>query len=816
MEDLVDQMLNPSEAQWEQLVESVRAMPRSRLPHLWAGILGRLATNPPPIKGDVSQDQWIQLCHAQYREVYRCALRDAGVESNESSLAPSSDPEKMVESVEKLREALANQVDTAGLVTGLRDAVDAVKANDVKAVLGEQKTQLSSIEAEVKNLQIAMATDKTVLGSIDTEIKNLSSIQAEVAKLSSIEVEMSKLGSIEVEMSKLGLIEAGMAKLGPIEAGMAKLGLIQTEVSKLSSIESKVAILTYMETEIGKLDALAIAMPSVQAKIDEIKAKVDAAKSLEIQEVKDLFTAHTDTMILKQREHLAAHLNYVSETLDRNFQLIRKKLNDYLNHFRSQQDDYEDAVCVYLETMLTFFVTMLTTMKALDVSVSKQDHFMHTIQGDVETMKGILSVLSASNTETAAKTVEVSNLIQQFVQAEAEKSNADRAAILQALKDLDAKVGGVQEAHARTEALAQEFKSLKDSMAVVLEPLTNHVLTLQTTTNALETAIESRVGALGTTVSAMDRQVGLLLGRMNKAENDIEKIKKDADANQTVFEELRHQEHTQPPPAPVVQPPPTQAPVVEPESGMTQSINEAMWRNDWPVADQEKQLAEYKDLGVLTKTLNRKTFNYIPVLVSASDRNSANLYLEAVSRELLFKPNAESNEKSVGNVIFGKDEYKKIVNDNRLSTLKKTYSANWLVIRDEHEVIWVNKSVALEIGMEILGETLKDIPGGEQKVKDMEKKVEEINAIPFSLLVLGLDRRMILHLSTVPCPNKVKISNGFVSFSGVQNGFFSLSERLYERITPHTAPKPGILYLRESLPSTSWDPDSFFRNFQLT
>jgi len=73
---------------WQQVTEEIRFMPRHQIPMLWAALLRRLAVDPPRIpNSDITPAQWLDLCKAQYHELYRCALRDAGLNesANESS-----------------------------------------------------------------------------------------------------------------------------------------------------------------------------------------------------------------------------------------------------------------------------------------------------------------------------------------------------------------------------------------------------------------------------------------------------------------------------------------------------------------------------------------------------------------------------------------------------------------------------------------------------------------------------------------------------------------------------------------------------------
>jgi|GEM_PF-5565053 len=114
MDQLLDllALYGHSESQWEQAVQLVRTLPRHEIPQLWGLLLERLATRPPHIVGEVSQDQWLKLCFARTREVYRCALRDAGIDGNETMIdyrgargGSNADP-GLRETVEKLRLAL--------------------------------------------------------------------------------------------------------------------------------------------------------------------------------------------------------------------------------------------------------------------------------------------------------------------------------------------------------------------------------------------------------------------------------------------------------------------------------------------------------------------------------------------------------------------------------------------------------------------------------------------------------------------------------------------------------------------------------------
>lgn len=80
MDDIVNTLLCAScEEEWQSVVWEVQSLPSRMRAQLWGAMLTRLARNPPPITGDISSDQWMNLCREHYREIYTCVLRDAGI-----------------------------------------------------------------------------------------------------------------------------------------------------------------------------------------------------------------------------------------------------------------------------------------------------------------------------------------------------------------------------------------------------------------------------------------------------------------------------------------------------------------------------------------------------------------------------------------------------------------------------------------------------------------------------------------------------------------------------------------------------------------
>ena len=70
MDEVVEKLVSQNVTLWDEALREVEQYDRYEQTQLWHSMLKRLANNPPPIQGEVSQDQWFTICQAHYRELF--------------------------------------------------------------------------------------------------------------------------------------------------------------------------------------------------------------------------------------------------------------------------------------------------------------------------------------------------------------------------------------------------------------------------------------------------------------------------------------------------------------------------------------------------------------------------------------------------------------------------------------------------------------------------------------------------------------------------------------------------------------------------
>ena len=167
MDDLADMIANIHTApkpddDWNHITRQIREMPSYRLPQLWRSLLRNLAREPPEMPpGDITPDQWMTMCQAQYYELYRCACRDAGMEV--TSVGNSGGR------VEGSAGVNTSSIDLSAITSQLAQIRDSqfkrdiaeMATNSVKSVVDQYISSADERHAELSRMLAEMKTQQT-------------------------------------------------------------------------------------------------------------------------------------------------------------------------------------------------------------------------------------------------------------------------------------------------------------------------------------------------------------------------------------------------------------------------------------------------------------------------------------------------------------------------------------------------------------------------------------------------------------------------------------------------------------------------------
>jgi DNA repair exonuclease SbcCD ATPase subunit len=154
-EELVDllTMSSHSEQQWEAMVTKVRKLTPAQRTSLWSQVVDRVAERPPPIRGDVSQDQWMQLCLGRINQTFVGVVSEAGAVPQVVASAGAAAPAPMASSAAgvdlraladlRTRVEALERHSTSAADTGERDRLLA----EIKALQGRAESQAVSIQS---------------------------------------------------------------------------------------------------------------------------------------------------------------------------------------------------------------------------------------------------------------------------------------------------------------------------------------------------------------------------------------------------------------------------------------------------------------------------------------------------------------------------------------------------------------------------------------------------------------------------------------------------------------------------------------------
>ena len=185
-DELVDLLTREghSEAQWERMVGLMEGLSSARQASVWSQVVNRVAERPPPIVGDVSQDQWTKLCLGKFKKTYLGAMSDASPVAPKASAPAVSGGGggailRRVEALEaKVQELQGPKVDQGKVEELQRQVAELTKQH------GEELAKSSGEAEELKKkLEEGQAQLQAAQAQSEGSGKEVERLKAEVADL---------------------------------------------------------------------------------------------------------------------------------------------------------------------------------------------------------------------------------------------------------------------------------------------------------------------------------------------------------------------------------------------------------------------------------------------------------------------------------------------------------------------------------------------------------------------------------------------------------------------------------------------------------
>ena len=179
----MDGMLSGDPALWESTVDTIQALPRKQHADLWGAMLSRLARDPPPIQGDLSQDQWLNLCREHYRELYACAtnkqptqyvnMESGAVQGAAHGGAP--DLGNLTRPLNEIRVAVERVGDPVEAVRAMNQPLTQIR--DLILRLGDPGAEIRGLAAPVEEVRQSVAALQDPIPDIRSMLQSLDAIR---------------------------------------------------------------------------------------------------------------------------------------------------------------------------------------------------------------------------------------------------------------------------------------------------------------------------------------------------------------------------------------------------------------------------------------------------------------------------------------------------------------------------------------------------------------------------------------------------------------------------------------------------------------
>lgn len=838
-----------SESEWHDVVCGVQGLSRRQLPELWKHMLQRLAHSPPPICGDVSADQWVAMCMAQYREVYRCALKDAGVDNESIDVCCSKHGATVgrqgvdiTTGVENLSKVLSQAAAEATKAT--TDAVTALTGvADIGRKLTDLETKSQSIETLVKESRAALEQlDKSVVGMdfkgvetrVDDVLKQEAAMAAEITKLNpqlaAMVAEDQRIYAFLLGLEKQGrdmtarldtdfmtMKDKQTALLSKLELGDIETMRLQSTLgdihSKLIEIDNKPGTENLVSRWDGLFDGMRHDMTSIRTDITGGLSDLNNSQRESVFAVKGMCTRFYDTFsagVLAEQE-----LNQLTSTFERlcdslshhvkcedQIQLLRRRL-------ALQSAELSQKITEATHTQTAAMAAMIAAanplkadvfeekMKALEKGSENEEEILKRLDRTLSVVQGMEAqypgLMKTNKEELVAMIQQVLDSTKQDELKRMIQQLVDREVKgvdeTQMFDRLDKTLNAAQNVESQISNMMRTQREIKDSIDnTELKAMVKQVV------DSVQHFADRPTGAGGDSVDhivKMELELRELRDKLQKVEQS--KSEEIRQLNDELEKEKR---------ANIEDP---DVPVVDPQV--------ELWKANrrWSYEIQEAQYTDIRKQFPPNKLFfSNGGYEYVAVLLPPELNE---LFMAGIRKFItaIFESKKDNSPNSPVTFVTGSKKPAPTIsqaNDDWLVYKGKSFC--WF---NRHALKTLHYTMNLYTLKKSLSEsTLIDL---EQSMGHLKWAMDYYGAVPVYLLILCLERYAFCDCFD----DRLKIftqKKNSIYFSSIKHGVFRLSQTGFNNIDYKQNPAEGAAGAKvHGMMNPPYDPDVFFHNFNL-
>jgi len=195
--DMSDTNKSLSSTSWDQVVGSMRSMPRHEVPALWVRLMAKLAEAPPAAPHGIPYDEWMMVCRSQFHVLYQQAMQDAGLcgATNESPVEQCSDQmdPAVVSSIKKL----ASLAEAGEVVANLQDSLAGIdNLQSSLAKISDMEEHQKALFDEFNQKLYALQTRNTEINEV---VESINSKQTEARQTYADILQWSRTAEVHFE-----------------------------------------------------------------------------------------------------------------------------------------------------------------------------------------------------------------------------------------------------------------------------------------------------------------------------------------------------------------------------------------------------------------------------------------------------------------------------------------------------------------------------------------------------------------------------------------------------------------------------------------
>jgi len=281
MDDIADKLARieteeNAEEMWKTITSDISRMSPHRVPLLWGALLRNLAREPPAMpQGDITQSQWMAMCQAQYQELYRCALRDAGITDGALSVSSGGNSASVVRSAESgsdmegIRQIITdeNKKVTDAIVALEQRMQTLTPPVDLSPIIDEN-TRIGSI---IESLREKVLEQNSSVEEMKTAIVGIKqSVDSAPDVINGKFVELQASVHKHEDIMARTLTEMGKNANDNKKEIMNAVGALQAEVDTMKSNDEKITseLLELKNSSDQSMEALKEDLKSIHASVD--------------------------------------------------------------------------------------------------------------------------------------------------------------------------------------------------------------------------------------------------------------------------------------------------------------------------------------------------------------------------------------------------------------------------------------------------------------------------------------------------------------------------------------------------------------------